>query len=195
MPLTTYVSGEILTAQSLNDNLAYAVTVPVAAAGALTCVKAQTTQTGATRVELDDIFSATYRNYLILIEFANAANTLELQVNSSGTPVTTGSYARQAVNGSASTASADRATAQTSGRIAGNAVQVSAIKLWIYSPFIATQTNYLSEQVNNDGNYSTPIWHNYYGNNQNATSYTGLDILSATTFDSTITCYGFGITL
>jgi hypothetical protein len=28
MALTTYVSGEVLTAASLNDNLAYAVTVP-----------------------------------------------------------------------------------------------------------------------------------------------------------------------
>ena len=88
MALTTYTAGEVLTAASLNDNLAYAVTVPVAAAGALTCVKAQTTQSGASRVELDNIFSATYRNYLILIEYANAANTLELQVNASGTPVT-----------------------------------------------------------------------------------------------------------
>ena len=176
------------------DGAAWA-TVGPAASGALTCVKAQTTQTGASRVELDNIFSATYRNYLILIEYANAANTLELQVNASGTPVTTGTYNRQAANAGSSSINADRATAQTSGRIAANGVQVGEIKLWLYAPFIATPTNYLSEQVNNDGNYQTPIWHNYYGNNENATSYTGLDILSATSFDSTITCYGFGITI
>ena len=50
------------------DGAAWA-TVGPAASGALTCVKAQTTQSGGSRVELDNIFSATYRNYLILIEY------------------------------------------------------------------------------------------------------------------------------
>ena len=170
-------------------------TVGPAASGALTCVKAQTTQTGASRVELDDIFSATYRNYLIIIEVANSANTINLQMNASGTPVTTGTYNRQAANASGAAINADRATAQTSGTISGNGVQIGAIKLWLYAPFIAQPTNYLSEQVNNDGNYQTPIWHNYYGNQSDSTSFTGVDIVSSTTFDSTITCYGFGTTV
>ena len=66
MALTTYTAGEVLTAASLNDNLAYAVTVPAAVPGALVFIKADTVGVAVGSVTVSDAFSATYSNYRII---------------------------------------------------------------------------------------------------------------------------------
>jgi len=61
MPLTTYTSGEVLTAASLNANFSFA------AQSGLVLVKSQTIGTAVTSVAVTDAFSATYDNYFITI--------------------------------------------------------------------------------------------------------------------------------
>jgi hypothetical protein len=56
MALTTYVSGEVLTAASLNDNLAFAITVPAAAPGL--SAAAVTTSQATTSLTYTDLATA-----------------------------------------------------------------------------------------------------------------------------------------
>ena len=65
MALTTYTAGEVLTAESLNDNLAYAVTVPAATPGALVFISATTVGSAVASVTVSGAFSSTYDNYKI----------------------------------------------------------------------------------------------------------------------------------
>ena len=167
----------------------------VAASGALTCVKAQTTQSGATRVELDNIFSATYRNYMIIVEIANANQGIEIQFNVSGTPVTTSTYNFQFIQASAGVLSAGRTSSNTSARIGPNSTTKGYIVVRVFTPFIAQPTAYTADTSWNNNDLTLPYIQNRVGNQSDNTSFTGMDILSADVFDSTVTCYGFGITL
>jgi hypothetical protein len=179
-----YVSGQVVQA------------VPTGINSALVCVKAQTSQTGATRVELDDIFSATYRNYLIIIESTNANQTLSIQMNSAGTPVTTSTYNSQFIQAASTTVSAGRSSSGTSALICGNATTTSIYTvLTVFAPFIAQPTCYRADTYIDNNDLTQPFIQNRIGNQTGSTSFTGLDILSADVFNSTITCYGYGITL
>ena len=67
MALTTYIPGEVLTAASLNDNLAYAVTVPASTPGGLVFISATTIGSAVGSVTVSSAFSATYDAYKIVI--------------------------------------------------------------------------------------------------------------------------------
>jgi len=62
MPLTTYISGEVLTASSLNANFSY-----VEGAGALVLIKSQVIGSGVASVAVTGAFSTTYDAYKIII--------------------------------------------------------------------------------------------------------------------------------
>jgi hypothetical protein len=73
MPLTTYTSGEVLTAASLNANFTFAADNPTSG---LTLIKTQTIGTTVSSVTVTDAFSATYDAYKIIISggVGSAAN-------------------------------------------------------------------------------------------------------------------------
>ena len=62
MPLTTYTAGQVLTASSLNANLSFA-----AGAGGLTLIS-RTTQGPVASIAYDDVFTSTYKTYMVVIE-------------------------------------------------------------------------------------------------------------------------------
>ena len=62
MPLTTYTSGEVLTASSLNANFSFA------AANGMVWVGGATPSAAAT-VTVDNVFTSTYTHYLITFNF------------------------------------------------------------------------------------------------------------------------------
>lgn len=188
-------TGQAIYDTTTATTLVWNGTAWVGIAGGLVCVKAQTTQSGATRVEIDDIFSATYRNYLIIIEQSNGANVLSMQMNASGTPVTTSTYNYQFIQASSTTVSSGRTAAAASGQINGNATTKSYTVLQVFAPFIAQATIYRADTYIDNNDLAQPFIQNRIGNQQGSTSFTGIDILSTTSFDSTITCYGYGITL
>ena len=163
--------------------------------GAFTCVKAQTTQTGATRVEIDNPFSATYRNYLILIETSNCNSTLFIQMNASGTPVTTSTYNFQFIQANGTVLSAGRTSSTTSAQIAANGSTRGYVVLNMFAPFIAQPTAYRADTYYDPIDLTLPTIQNRIGNQTGSTSFTGFDIISSDTFDTITTCYGYGITL
>ena len=94
MPLTTYVSGEVLTAASLNDNLAYAVTVPAAVPGGFSYITGASF-TAATSVSLPTgTFTSAYKNYKVIFNYvgSNTTDTQTLRLRASGTDVTASNY-------------------------------------------------------------------------------------------------------
>ena len=68
MPLTTYTSGQVLTAASLNANLSFAST------NGGSVLISRTTPTAATSLTFDSVFSSTYKTYLIVIEQATSTS-------------------------------------------------------------------------------------------------------------------------
>ena len=64
MPLTTYTSGEVLTAASLNANLSFAASSP---AGGMTLISATTIGSAVSSVTVSSAFSSTYDAYKVII--------------------------------------------------------------------------------------------------------------------------------
>ena len=91
MPLTTYTSGEVLTAASLNANFSFAASNPPSG---LTFVTGATFTT-ATSVSLpDNSFSATYRNYRMLFNITALTSdaSFSARLRASGSDNTTSNY-------------------------------------------------------------------------------------------------------
>jgi len=80
MPLTTYTAGQVLTANSLNDNFGTTVAL----------VKTQTIGTAVASVTVTDAFSATYDNYRIIISGGAGSTNDRLKMTLGAT--TTGYY-------------------------------------------------------------------------------------------------------
>lgn len=86
MPLTTYTAGEVLTAASLNANLSFAASNPTSG---LTYVGGGSPSAAAT-TSIDNVFSATYQNYLITYNLTTSS-TMRIQLRVGGvTTVGTG---------------------------------------------------------------------------------------------------------
>jgi hypothetical protein len=88
MPLTTYTAGEVLTAASLNANFAFA------AQGGLVVVKAETAFSAVSDFFADDVFTSTFSNYLMLLDFTqtNGAGVVSLRYRAAGAPDATSNY-------------------------------------------------------------------------------------------------------
>ena len=82
MPLTTYTSGQVLTASSLNANLSFASTN-----GGLVLVKTQTIGSAVAAVTVTGAFSSDYDNYLVLVSggVASTSQLLYLTLGSTAT--------------------------------------------------------------------------------------------------------------
>lgn len=74
MPLTTYTSGQVLTASSLNANFSFAAT------SGLTLIKSQTIGTTVSSVTVTDAFSSTYDQYEIMVSGGASSATCNLQL-------------------------------------------------------------------------------------------------------------------
>jgi len=84
MPLTTYVSGEVLTASSLNANFTFAAANPV---GGLTFISS-TTITAANTASLPaSSFTSTYQNYLLVVTTSamSAGGNVSFRYRAAGT--------------------------------------------------------------------------------------------------------------
>jgi hypothetical protein len=193
MALTTYTAGEVLTAASLNDNLAYAVTVPAAVPGGLVCVKAETAFTGSSSVTADGVFTSTYTNYMIKFRYTTN-NTVQVafKLRVGGVSAST-NYNYQYINGNAGATGAAGATGQTSAHFAlySNGDFKAASTLELFSPQIAEATNYHSLVAWSPASYNS-LNAFYAGNHSTATSYDGIEFLvSAGTMTGAYTIYGY----
>ena len=197
MALTVYTVGEVLTAQSLNDNFDYAVTVPVASAGAFVFINgASFSASNAVNLPVST-FSATYDNYKIIFDIT-AASTNGTAINSrlriAGSDNTTANYANSAIGSitSASTvayARADFTSAWTFGYLSSG--DLNALTLDLIAPFAAESTKVMSSAMGrNSGGGVAP--HVGGGVFNAATSFDALSVYPAAgTITGTYKVYGY----
>jgi len=193
MALTTYIPGEVLTAVSLNDNLAYAVTVPAAVPGGLVCVKAETTVTAAASATADSIFTSSYTNYLLLLNYTTSTTqAIEMQFRVGGVSATT-NYTYQTMQGFGTTPSTNPFSAQSSAAIgyyANTAQQYAVIN--IGNVQLAKATSYSTQ----GGALAGALHYAIQGTHTTATAYDGINILVASgTWTGTYAIYGYSKTV
>lgn len=180
------------------DGAAWATVGPAAAAtSGLTCVKAETAVSAAASATADSIFTSSYTNYLVLINYTTSSTGfLTVKLRASGTSAST-NYNRQYVNGNASSVAADRTTSQSSydPGFYTNGDYKASLRLEIFAPQLAQATNFISLNAASPAGY-TPINMFTTGNHSTATAYDGLEILPASgTWTGTYAVYGYSKTV
>ena len=189
MALTTYTAGEVLTAASLNDNLAYAVTVPAAVPGGLVLISATTIGTTVANVTVSGAFSATYDNYkIILSDGVSSASSCNLSFIFGTT--TTGYYWANTGRTFANSDDSVGAANQASFRAGAGSPKTLNIKMDVLAPFLSTETNFSGQyQVST----TTGSAINFGGFLDNTTSYTAFKITptAGTLTGGIIRVYGY----
>jgi len=179
MPLTTYTAGEVLTASSLNANLAVA--------GGLQLVKSQTIGTAVASVTVSDAFSATYDNYKIIISGGSSTGAgIDLIMGATATGYYNvyiysgyGTSTVAAFNGNNATLWAGIGSTLAGGH---------RVDLDMLNPFLAKNTSFSG--ANQNGTTNAGFVSGYLNN---TTSYTGFTIQtsSGTLTGGTIRVYGY----
>ncbi len=190
MALTTYTAGEVLTAASLNDNLAYAVTVPAAVPGGLVFISATTIGTTVSSVEVTGAFSATYDNYQIMVSggAASATGTILLKLGATTTGYYTGSSRTIYSSGVGQSLATNNGSSFTyAGSHSSNGIN-STIQL--LGPQLAIRTTFSSQSASTINNEVSQFGAGFL---DNATQYTAFTLLptSGTFTGGTIRVYGF----
>ena len=164
----------------------------------LVCVKAETAFSGVSSFTADSVFSSSYTNYVMNINFKN---TLEMavtfQLRASGTTATT-NYNWQRLYAFATTVGASRASNQSSARIGSSPTSglIQSITSTFFMPNLANPTNYMANIDYADGSYPSPSIYFHNGNNSNSTAYDGIIVsCDAGTMTGTYTIYGYSKTV
>jgi hypothetical protein len=111
---------------------------------------AGSTFSAVSSVSFNDLFSATYDNYIMWARVAGSTTLTPFlyRMRSSGSDDTTSNYDSQIFTSSSSTNSGSRATNATSGRIAAvKGSDWSGMQANIYAPFLAVPTIMTSESI------------------------------------------------
>jgi len=152
-----------------------------------------TSFSGVSSQSVNDVFSATYNNYLIVIDdlvknLGSGDLSIFLRLRVSATDSTTGYYWGQGYSLFASdTAGTGRVNNGNNFSAAGcNDTVKGYSQIWLQNPFLAKTTGYQSIQTRQDaGAYSA-------GYNSAATSYTGFSLVAAANnMTGTVSTYGF----
>lgn len=183
MALTTFVSGQVLTAAQLNDSYA--------AVGGLRLIKTQTIGSAVSSVTVTGAFSATYDAYKIVIT-GGAAST-DMQLNWTLGSTATGYYWSadgRIFGGAVSSATEANSSAWKFQYTAPATLNVS---MDLMSPFLSDETTFGAFAVEAKTTGSTYISAGYLNN---TTSYTAFTITCSTgnITGGTIRVYGYANT-
>jgi hypothetical protein len=203
--LTGYVKGNGTGAMTASPTIpSSAITtlggtlcIPTSVTGG-TLVGGKASFSAVTAVTLNGVFSALYDNYLILLDITSmsAANVVNAQLTSGGTPSATG-YLYQllaATNGAAS------AAAGTGGTIfplsSANSLLGGSYEMKAFNPNRATQTKFLVNAITITSAVTGSFSYEMSAGMHNvSTSYDGIEFLtsSANTMTGTVAVYGFNL--
>ena len=182
MPITTYTSGEVLTASSLNANFA--------AAGGLQLVKSQTIGSAVGSVTVTGAFSSTYDNYKIIISggVGSADSSLAITLGSTVTNycrfIFFGAFNSNTIAGSATN------TGVTWDAVGQVSVNSMSLDMELQSPFLSKRTHFYARATQ-----STTTGNIYLNNGflNDSTSYTAFTVTNAsgTLTGGTIRVYGY----
>jgi hypothetical protein len=152
-----------------------------------------TSFTGVASQSINDVFSATYDNYLLVAHITGVETdrALNFKWRVGGADNSTANYDFQIRNNSSTTADGLRSTGQTNGRIGqmGGSV-ASPFTMDIYRPFLSTRT---AAFVKGISKLSSSIFLTDVGNSfSTTTSFTGISLIpAADTITGTVSIYGY----
>jgi hypothetical protein len=138
MALTVYTPGEVLTAESLNDNFDYAVTVPVSVPSGLVYITGASFAGQTTISMASGVFTTTYKSFQVVLQVTSGGDAqVTLRVNNAGSPRTGANYL-----GAALRSASDNSTANTGSPAGSTSVNMSGthsgnrsnLTLSVYSP-------------------------------------------------------------
>ena len=159
-----------------------------AAVGGMTLITSQALSSTAT-LNINDCFSTTYRNYLIIMEVTGtAAEGISCRLRVSGSDSTT-NYNFQYLEAKDTTITGARATSQNTWNVQATRTSgTTMVTMTLNSPFEATSTSFVAPGIDPVGTIS--ISH-YAGVNTNSTSFTGITFFQTTgTMTGNVSIYG-----
>lgn len=195
MPLTTYTSGEVLTASSLNANFTFA------AASGLTHLSTTTVGSAVSSVSLPaSTFTATYTNYKIFFNFgetttASAQLTINTRLRAAGTDDSSAAYSWNGFTsaGSLTNNQASNQTSQLTVYVRNGFPERSFVIMDVLSPQRTTATSLAINSWSDFGGTFYNLFEN--GMLNTVTSYDSLTfvISGGTMTGGKISVYGYSI--
>ena len=179
------------------DGAAWA-TVGPATAGGLVCVKAETAFSAVSSFTADNVFTSSYSNYKMIMNFTATTSNLVLGQFRVGGVAAATNYNYERLTSSATTVSGGRSSGATSFQIAYGSNGSFLQGLWVEftGPQLAQATSFYSLFQNNDAAFTTTDLHNFAGNHSTATSNDGIAISIVTgTMTGTYAIYGYAKTV
>jgi len=172
----TFVAGDVLEAAQLNSNFTY-----LESAGAFVRVGGSSF-TSVASVAYDSIFTATYRNYVIignvLVSAGNPA--FSYQLTSAGTP-DTADYLYQLLRADGTGISGARTTAQSSALVINqlDSTHYGTFTMTLYNPAVAIRTAYTTLSTRFSTSTTAVELLSYGGGHNDAGAFDGIDFLPA----------------
>ena len=164
----------------------------------LVCVKAETAFSASSSITADSVFTSSYTNYLVNINYLTSTNQqvrMKLRIGGASTSANY-SFERFFMNNTSLTGGITSATTSWYLGNDTNAYNTSAIRLELYAPQLAQSTAIMSYNMsNNDGAASIGVQQTF-GNQTDSTQFDGIEILPASgTMTGTYTIYGYSKTV
>ncbi len=182
--LAVGTNGQVLTADSTTaTGLAWAS----ASSGALTLV-ASTSISAATSININNCFSSTYANYLIIVDIPTTTGTsgyVTLRLRASGTDTTTGYAAQKFSVANTNTFPGRETEWKVFYALTTNSGFAGTVEL--FRPNMAEKTRLKSSS----GYGSNEELILYYGEQSSSTQFDGFTLTGATTLTGTIRVYGY----
>jgi hypothetical protein len=153
------------------------------------------TFTAATSVNVDNVFTADYVNYVLILSYATSStNNLTLQLRASGTASAT-NYNLQAISASGTSVQGGRTASQTSFIVgySTDGAFSSVAQLHIYRPQLAEPTGFFLLGGENFQAYTVPVVRFNSGNHSTAASYDGFGLAVAGGQNTTGAYYLYGV--
>ena len=205
MALTTYTAGQVLTATSLNDNFSFA-----ASAGGLTPIvptsvavgsgtgsanaNGQVTFALASSVSLNGVFSATYQNYMVVMNISarSTTNYIRLRWRVAGVDDSSANYDSQSIRAITTTVGAAGPNNATSCDYVTSSTNETTTSVGTMSNVFQNTAEAYWQNQNNVGVPNGPGYIEMSCGGINAsTSFDGVTFLtSAGTFSGLVTIYG-----
>ena len=149
-----------------------------------------TTFTTSSAVNVNDVFSATYQNYMMITDFVGSASTdVNIRYRVSATDNTTSNYNAQRAFYFGTSVSGDRSTNQTKHALYTSTTTGSYIQYTFFSPFATANTAGLSKGLYYAGTSLEGV--DNYNQFNTTTSFTGFSLFPTSgTLTGTLRVYG-----
>lgn len=195
----TLAQGQMAFIEATNTTQYYngSAWVSLASTPGLTCVRAETTVTATNSVTVDNVFTSSYTNYLLLINYTvNGAGQIRIKLRAGGTSAST-NYNIQVVEGNGASLTTSTAASQTSFLVGafGSGLEAAA-SVQLFGPQLAKATTILGSNTAANGVLTAPLYEQWYGNHSTATAYDGIEIFTTgTNWTGVYAIYGYSKSL